>query len=95
MGMKPEFIDRSEVLFGRGPDLAYLIERAERPGVTAVVGRAQMGKSWLLTELARRLTQERSPSLLGRQQFLVGLTESMGETSDLFLRAVVDLTRDG
>jgi len=46
--MSGEFPDNSNILFGRGPDLAYLLERSEHSGLTAVVGRAQMGKSWLL-----------------------------------------------
>ena len=82
--MGREFPDRSSILFGRAPDLAYLIGRSGNKGITAVVGRAQMGKSWLLTELARQLSEPPS-------QYLVGATESLGETSDLLLRAVVDL----
>ena len=50
------FPDRSDVLFGREPDLAYLLTRASYKGVSVVMDRAQMGKSWLLTETARRLT---------------------------------------
>ena len=79
------FPDRREILFGRAPDLAQLIERAQFKGLTAVAARPQMGKSWLLTELARALSQDHNPP------YLVGFTESFGETSDLFLRAVVDL----
>jgi hypothetical protein len=82
--MGGEFPNRSSFLFGRNPDLLYLSRRAENKGVTAVVGRAQMGKSWLLTELARKLSARPS-------QYVVGFTESLGETPDLLLRAVVDL----
>ena len=82
--MGREFPDRSSILFGRAPDLAYLMGRAGNKGITAVVGRAQMGKSWLLTELSRQLSDPPS-------RYLVGATESLGETSDLLLRAVVDL----
>jgi hypothetical protein len=98
--MSRELPDHSQVLFGREPDLAYLLERSEQSGITAVIGRAQMGKSWLLTELARRLSHEagsvHSPAihfqtLLGRPLYLVGFAESLGETADLLLRAVVDL----
>src|SRR5215469_13362832 len=95
--MAIELTDRSAILFGRGPDLAYLLSRAGRKGITAVVGRAQMGKSWLLTELARQLSQDRaalhsgtiqSLNLKDRPSYLVGFTD---ETADPLLRAVVDL----
>jgi hypothetical protein len=97
--MRRELPDRSEILFGREPDLAYLLARSEQRGITAVVGRAQMGKSWLLTELARQLSQNdkpaRSPiefsSLMSQPTYLVGFAESVGETADMMLRAVVDL----
>jgi hypothetical protein len=98
--MEREFPDRSQVSFGREPDLAYLLERSEHSGITAVTGRAQMGKSWLLTELARRLSRDvgsvHSPTirfqrLLDQPSYLVGFAESLGETADLLLRAVVDL----
>jgi hypothetical protein len=97
--MDRPFLDRSEVLFGREPDLAYLLERCERSGLTAVLGRAQMGKSWLLTELARRLSldegrnrSDANPlSLLGPSRYLVGFIESQGLTADLLLRGAVDL----
>ena len=94
--MKRELPDRSQILFGRQPDLDYLLQRTERPGLTAVVGRAQMGKSWLLTELARQLSIMKPPvstvpSILAQPPVLVGFTEALGETADLLLRAVVDL----
>jgi hypothetical protein len=98
--MGREFQDRSKILFGRGPDLAHLLGRAPQKGMTAITGRAQMGKSWLLTELARQLSQDASPlhsdtiqslNLEERPSYLVGFTESLGETSDLLLRAVADL----
>src|SRR5437764_1285519 len=59
-----------------------------------------MGKSWLLTELARRLTHDLRPvsppaihfqTLLCQPSYLVGFAESLGETADLLLRTVVDL----
>jgi len=98
--MKREFADNSKALFGREPDLAYLLERSGHRGVTAVIGRAQMGKSWLLTELARRLSRDSRPAhsraiglagLSDQPSCLVGFAESLGETADLLLRAVVDL----
>jgi hypothetical protein len=93
-----EIPDRSEILFGREVDLAHLLDRSERPGITAIVGRAQMGKSWLLTELARRLSLNAKrpgapvdiPSLM-QPCCLVGFAEAMGETADLLLRGAVDL----
>src|SRR5215469_11020408 len=82
--MNREFPDRSSVLFGRQPDLDYLLDRATQKGITAVVGRPQMGKSWLLTEAARRLADP-------PRGYLVGFVESFGETSDLLLRTIVNL----
>ena len=86
-----ELIDRSDTIFGRAPDLDHLLQRSERPGLTAVVARSQMGKSTLLMELARRLSHDPPPSLLGPQPRLIGFTESAGETSDIMLRGVIDL----
>jgi hypothetical protein len=81
-------------LFGREQDIAYLMERCGRRGLTAVVGKPQMGKSWLLTEVARRLEEQRSKdgrlSLTGNGA-LVGYFESQGEFADMFPRAVQDL----
>jgi len=77
------FQDRRGTLFGRNRDLIYLTERAELKGVTAVVGRAEMGKSWVLTEAARRLSE-------GSKQYLVGFSEASGPT-DLFRQTVSDL----
>ena len=79
----------SPILFGREPDLAYLLDRVQRSGVTAVAARAQMGKSALLNELAARLTQQPDGNLFRAP--LIGITESLGETSDLLLRAVSSL----
>lgn len=79
----------SPILFGREPDLAHLLERAQRSGVTAVTARAQMGKSAVLNELAARLEQQPDGNLFKAP--LVGITESLGETSDLLLRAVSSL----
>lgn len=98
-GMVREFQDRNGILFGREEDLAYLLTRSERQGLTAIVGRPQMGKSWLLTELSRRLSEPLQPPqsasaqspLSARPSYLVGFAESFGETADLMLRAVADL----
>lgn len=80
--LKP-FPDRTDALFGRDGDLAFLEERAGLKGITAVVGRAQMGKSWLLKEAARRLS-------LDPHKHLVGFTEA-AEPTDLFRQAAADL----
>ena len=65
MATPKPFPDRRERLFGRAPDLEALCARVRFKGLTAVAARPQMGKSWLLAELARRL---------------VGFSKSAGET---------------
>ncbi len=88
------FPDRSSILFGREKDIAFLLERTERPGVTVVLGPPQMGKSWLLTEVARQLSARPGGadrlSLRGLSP-LVGRVESEGEYADMLPRAVQDL----
>jgi hypothetical protein len=86
-----ELIDRSASFFGREPDLTHLRQRSQRQGLTAVVARAQMGKSTLLMELARQLSYDPAPNLFGPQPRLIGFTESAGETADVMLRAITDL----
>ena len=76
-----EIPNRSDILFGRERDLQALAKRADQKGLTAVVARPMMGKSWLLAELQRGLSDH----------WLVGSAKSYGQTSDLTLRAVVDL----
>ena len=78
------FPDRRDITFGRGPDLSHLLDRAQYKGMTAVVARAQMGKTWLLQQLARDLSEE-------PYDYLVGYFETHGEGSDALLRAVSDL----
>lgn len=77
------FPDRCERLFGREADVHRLTDRASRPGLTAVVARPLMGKTWALTEVARRLFEE------GR--YLVGYHESKGAESSHLLFAVSNL----
>jgi hypothetical protein len=77
--------DRTNRLFGREGDLAHLCERARRTGLTAVVGPPQIGKSWLLTELARQLDREVEP------RCLVGFTRSPKGANDPLLQVVSDL----
>ena len=83
MSQAGAFPDRRDLLFGREPDIAYLMGRAKAKGLTAVVGRPKMGKTWLLEEVARRLASD--------EGYLVGYHECRGQTSDLFLRAISDL----
>ncbi len=82
MELDGSFSDRRERLFGRKPDVDYLLGRAQSCGLTAVIGRPKMGKTWLLEETARRLTE---------QGYLVGYHECRGQSSDLLLRTVADL----
>lgn len=77
------FVDRRETLFGRSHALEVMRRRADHPGLTALVGRPQSGKSWLLQELARTLTED--------QGLLVGYQESKGGAPDNLLHAVQDL----
>lgn len=76
------FEDRRDVLFGRMRALETLRRRAEQPGLTALVGRPQAGKSWLVEELGRTLTDD--------HHCIVGYHQSSG-ASDNVLRAVQDL----
>jgi hypothetical protein len=83
--MAEPFEDRRDRLFGRADAIDHLLGRVRFKGLTAVVARPQMGKSWLLTEVSRRLGDDLDPPQL------VGFARSYGETPDLLLRAVVDL----
>ena len=83
--MALDFPDRRDRLFGREGDLQFLTNRTQFSGLSAVAARPQMGKSWLLKELARCLSTEQVPP------HLVGFATSSGDTPDLLLRAVVDL----
>ena len=44
--------NRADRLFGREADLTRLLQRTQHFGLTAIVGPPQIGKSWLLMELA-------------------------------------------
>ena len=79
------FEDRSDRMFGRERDVRALEDRVRFKGLTAVVARPQMGKSWLFNELARRLAYRHNPP------HVVGFAESFGQTPDLLARAVTDL----
>ena len=76
--------DRRDRLFGREPDIAYLTARSSgTQGVTLVVGRPKLGKTWLLQQTADRLATE--------SDALVGYHDCKAETADLLLCAVSDL----
>src|SRR5215470_9238980 len=76
---------RADRLFGREADLIWLLRRTQRFGLTAITGPPQIGKSWLLMELARRLDRETNP------RCLVGFTRSPKGANDPLLRVVSDL----
>jgi hypothetical protein len=77
--------NRTDRLFGVEPSVAYLLARSRSTGFTAIVAGPQMGKSWLLNEVARQLSE--APD----EPFLIGFAEATGNTPDLLLRAVSDL----
>ena len=54
--MADAFEDRSDRLFGREVDIRRLCDRAMHSGLTTVVARPLMGKTWTLSEMARRLS---------------------------------------
>ena len=87
-----DFPDNSPFLFGREADLAHLAERISQRGITAVVGRPQMGKSWVLLELARRLSGKNC----GREKEAVARVSSwkrLGELLGLSPPPQADATR--
>jgi hypothetical protein len=77
--------DRTDRLFGREGELDRLLQRTGRTGLTAIVGPPQIGKSWLLMELARRLDLQTDP------RWLVGFTRSPKGANDPLLQVVSDL----
>jgi hypothetical protein len=77
--------NRTDRLFGRDADLQRLLQRTQSTGLTGVVGQPQIGKSWLLMELARRLDRETDP------RCLVGFTRSPHGARDPLLQVVSDL----
>jgi hypothetical protein len=80
-----ELENRADRLFGREADLTRLLQRTQSFGLTAITGPPQIGKSWLLTELARRLDRETNP------RCLVGFTLSPKGANDPLLQVVSDL----
>ncbi len=77
------FPDQRDHLFGREPAVRLLSERARQPGLTAVVARPLMGKTWTLLEVARRQVEG--------GDCLVGYHESKGSESSHLLYAVSNL----
>jgi hypothetical protein len=77
------FNDRRGQLFGREAEVHTLLERADFRGVTTISAPPLMGKTWVLSELARRLTES--------EKYLVGYHESKGQESSHLLHAVSDL----
>ena len=81
--MIEDFPDRRDQLFGRETTLRDLTDRAQRTGLTAVVARPLMGKTWTLQEVARRLSTSGG--------CLVGYHESKGAENSHLLYAVLNL----
>lgn len=77
------FPDRTDRLFGREADIQFLSDRAGISGMTTVVARPLMGKTWTLMEVARRLTDE--------GQYLVGYHESTAAENSHLLYTVSNL----
>lgn len=77
------FPDNRARLFGREREIHHLVDRAAGHGITAVAARPLMGKTWALTEVARRLVEQGS--------YLVGYHESKGGESSHLLYAVANL----
>ncbi len=83
MPLRTPYPDRRDQLFGREPDIHALCDRARHAGLTVVAARPLMGKTWTLTEVARRLEEEGT--------FIVGYHESKGTESSHLLYAVANL----
>jgi F0F1-type ATP synthase delta subunit len=77
------FPDRRDCLFARASDVRRLLDRAAKFGLTAIVGRPRMGKTWTLNEVARQLVDD------GR--YIVGYHDFKGGESSHLLYAVADL----
>ena len=82
------FPDERHRLFGREADIQHLFDCTKQSGVTAVVARPLMGKTWTLTEVARCLMKE--------NHCLVGYHESTATShllyavSNLYTRWLAD-----
>ena len=82
--MKPhnDLHSHKECLFGRDDDVRLLLEYSKGKGLSAVVSRPKMGKTWLLEEVGRILFEEKG--------YLVGYHESK-MSSDHLLRCISSL----
>jgi hypothetical protein len=76
---------RTDRLFGRSADLTRLLQQTQRLGLIAILGPPQIGKSWLLMELAYHLDRRANP------RCLVGFTRSPKGAYDPLLQVVTDL----
>ncbi len=73
------------ILFGRQPDLKYLERRLRTQGLTFLMRKPKMGKSWLVRKFCDNLEKE------GR--WLFGYDESTAAEHDLLSSTVADLYR--
>lgn len=72
-----------KLLFGREPDLAYLLQRAQTRGITVLAARPKMGKTCTLLEMEHRLKTQ--------QTAIVGYHESKGAEVSHMLYVVSNL----
>ena len=77
------FPDRRAELFGRQTTVDLLVQRDNRPGITGIVAPPLMGKTWILSEVARQLQ--------GDGRTLVGYHEAKGGETSHLLYALVNL----
>ena len=77
------YLDRSHQLFGREKDIKKILNRTKEPGLTIIVARPLMGKTWTLNEVGRQLNQE--------GDYVIGYHESMGCENSHLLYAVSNL----
>ncbi|MFQ5481738.1 MAG: hypothetical protein ACE5ER_03175, partial [Nitrospinaceae bacterium] len=83
--MPKKIHDRSQQFFGRAAHLGHLLERGGQPGLTAISAQPQVGKSWLMDELARHFHEE-NPG-----ESIVGYSELNDRSPQHFQYAVQDL----
>src|SRR5262245_34162346 len=76
--------------FGRTPELRFLFERVQHPGVTFICGMPQPGKTRLLEELRDRLSDPTFSHPTGIT-FLVGYDEAVFESTSTLRRSLQSL----
>ena len=81
-------LDPGPAFFGRRKDVEVLIARATEPGLTMVLGRPRMGKTTLLLETARRLSEEHG-CLVGYHEWVGSSDMLRGAAEDLYERLAV------